>query len=269
MDIKKYMAQSNEKPLDNIAVNGGFCGIFRKITCVGDSLSSGEFESQKNGEKGYHDYYDYSWGQYIARDAGCTVYNFSAGGMTAREYCKNFANSRDLWNPEKRSQAYIMALGVNDVTQILGGQYQLGTADDIDLDDYKNNKDTFAGWYAHIIQRYKQNQPKAKFFLMTMPRETEQDENRAKLYDEHCNLIYKIAEKLENCYVLDFRKYASIYNGEFRGNFYLGGHMNAAGYRLTALMVESYIDYIIRHNPNDFRQIGFVGTPFYNETHKW
>lgn len=51
MDIKKYMAQSNEKPLDNIAVNGGFCGIFRKITCVGDSLSSGEFESQKTAKR--------------------------------------------------------------------------------------------------------------------------------------------------------------------------------------------------------------------------
>lgn len=45
--------------------------------------------------------------------------------------------------------------------------------------------------------------------------------------------------------------------------------MNAAGYRLTALMVESYIDYIIRNNPEDFKQIGFVGTPVHNANAKW
>lgn len=50
----------NDGPFDNIVTNGGYCGIFRKIACVGDSLSSGEFESLMNGEKGYHDYMDYS-----------------------------------------------------------------------------------------------------------------------------------------------------------------------------------------------------------------
>ena len=34
-----------EKPLDQLILNGGFCGIFRTIACIGDSLSSGEFES--------------------------------------------------------------------------------------------------------------------------------------------------------------------------------------------------------------------------------
>ena len=36
-------------------------------------------------------------------------------------------------------------------------------------------------------------------------------------------------------------------------------------YRLTALMVESYIDYIIRNNPEDFKQVSFIGTPYYYE----
>ena len=30
MDLSKFTANKNEKPLDNMAVNGGFCGIFRK-----------------------------------------------------------------------------------------------------------------------------------------------------------------------------------------------------------------------------------------------
>ena len=82
----KFMAEENEKPFDNIAVNGGFTSIFRTIGCIGDSLSSGELESNEIGKIGYHDYFEYSWGQFIARDAGCKVYNFSRGGMTAKEY---------------------------------------------------------------------------------------------------------------------------------------------------------------------------------------
>lgn len=36
--------------------------------------------------------------------------------------------------------------------------------------------------------------------------------------------------------------------------------MNAMGYKLTADMVATYIDYIINNNYEDFIQIGLVGT---------
>ena len=36
------------------------------------------------------------------------------------------------------------------------------------------------------------------------------------------------------------------------------------GYLLTARMVETYIDWIIRHNMKDFAQVGFWGTDFEN-----
>ena len=45
--------------------------------------------------------------------------------------------------------------------------------------------------------------------------------------------------------------------------------MNPMGYMLTAKIVMSYIDYIIRHNIEDFKQIGFIGTPFHNISGKW
>ena len=32
------------------------------------------------------------------------------------------------------------------------------------------------------------------------------------------------------------------------------------GYELTARMVMSYIDYIIRHNMDDFKHVGLIGT---------
>ena len=33
-----------KNPLEQLAPNGGFCGIFHTIGCIGDSMSSGEFE---------------------------------------------------------------------------------------------------------------------------------------------------------------------------------------------------------------------------------
>ncbi len=249
---------SDEKPLDNLVTDGGFCGILRTIACVGDSLSSGEFESlDKNGVKHYHDMFDYSWGQYFARMAGCKVYNFSRGGMTAKEYCNNFAQANGFWDKEKAAQAYIIALGVNDV---LNGGQPVGTAEDVCLEDYNKNADTFAGYYGKIIQRYKEIQPDAKFFLITKPKDR-RDANNS-LANDMSELAYSFADLFSNTYVVDLREYAPVNDEEFCRRFYLGGHLNAAGYLLYAKLIASYIDYIIRHNFEDFSQIGFVGYDF-------
>ena len=115
MNIHEYLqVDENEKPLDRIVTDGGFCGIFRTIACIGDSLSSGEFESLKeDGTKSYHDFYEYSWGQYIGRSCSSKVYNFSKGGMSAKEYIESFADAKGYWDSDKLAQAYIIALGVN------------------------------------------------------------------------------------------------------------------------------------------------------------
>ena len=62
-------------------------------------------------------------------------------------------------------------------------------------------------------------------------------------------------------YCRAFLNFLNNYNDKkFKENFFLAGHMNAAGYRLTALMVESYIDYIIRNNLSEFKDVQFIGT---------
>lgn len=266
MNMNDFYAKSNEKPLDDLISDGGFVSIFRTIGCIGDSLSSGEHEgTNEEGNKTYHDYFEYSWGQFMARIAGIKVYNFSRGGMTASEYWKSFAENNGFWEKDKLCQAYIIALGVND---ILNAGKPLGDISDINIDDYTKNADTFAGYYARIIQRLKQMQPKAKFFLMTMPKENRPND-KEELKVKHAELLYKMAELFDNTYIIDFNKYAPIYDEEFEKNFYLGGHLNAMGYLVTAKMVISYIDYIIRHNREDFLQTVFVGTEHHNKFAKW
>ena len=257
MNIQEFIANKNEKPLDNIVTDGGFTSIFRIICCIGDSLSSGEFESLKeDGRHGYHDMFEYSWGQYLSRMCGSKVYNFSRGGMTAEEYCEGFAETNGFWNPKYASQAYIIALGVND---IICQRKEMGCVEDVDFNDWRGNKKNFAGYYAQIIQRMKEIQPRAKFFLMTMADEGEND-TRIEDKKAHADLLYGFAEKFDGTYVIDLLKYAPKYDEQFRENFYLLGHMNPMGYILTAKMTASYIDYIIRHNTEDFKEVSFIGT---------
>ena len=266
-DIEKIMKDENEKPLDNLVPNPSFLGIFRRIGCVGDSLASGEMESLNDkNERGFHDYYEYSWGQYMARNAGFEALNFSKGGMTAEVYCESFADANNFWSPKLECQAYIIALGVNDITKYGS---DLGSIDDIDINDWRNNKKTFAGYYGEIIQRLKEIQPKAKFFLTTIPRGDYKDEPRSCAEDIHAELIYEMAKLFDYTYVMDIRKYSPVITDEFKKIFFLGGHLNPMGYILYARMFESYIDYIIRHNPEDFAQVAFIGTSFHNTGAKW
>ena len=256
MNLKDIFENNTEKPLDRIVTDGGYTAIFRSICCIGDSLSSGEFEALgADGNHTYHDMFEYSWGQYLARMCGSKVYNFSRGGMTAREYCESFAEEKDFWNPAYAAQAYIIALGVND---ILNQNQEMGTVDDIDFDNWRNNKKTFAGYYGKIIQRMKEIQPRAKFFLMTMPQGDREDRKAG--MKAHRKLLYTLADRFDNTYVIDLNEYAPVYDSSFREKYYLLGHMNPMGYLLTAQMTASYIDYIIRHNMNDFKEVGFIGT---------
>lgn len=256
MDNKEVFVQSHEKPLDNIVEGYSNTSIFRTMAFIGDSLSSGEFETRdKDGNPGYHDMYEYSWGQFLARKNGIMAYNFSKGGMTAKWYLDEFAEKNGFWDKEKSCQAYVIALGVNDV---YWQNMEIGSVDDIDKNDYKNNKSTFAGYYAQIISRYKEISPDAKFFFVTIPNEN--NPNREKISRDMRKLLYDLAEYFDDSYVLDLYEYGPIYDEKFKEKYFLYGHMNPMGYLFTAKIIDSYIDYIIRHNPQDFKLVGFINS---------
>lgn len=262
MDLKQFIANENEKPLDSFPLNGGFCTIFRKIGAVGDSLSSGEFEVLKeDGTKEYHDCFDFSWGQFMARICGSQVTNFSRGGMTAKEFCESFADKYGYFDADKACAAYIIALGCND---IFGLKMPIGSINDVNFEDCRSHPDNFAGWYGELVLRYKEISPDAKFFFVTLPREDKSEEEQKRV-DDHQKLLYDMAEAFGNSYVIDLRRYAVPYDAGFKEKFFLHGHLNPAGYKLTAEMFVSYIDWIIRNNPKDFEKAGFIKAQ-YNRT---
>ena len=253
MDIAQ-MFDPEEKPLERLLPDGGFCGIFRTIGCVGDSLASGEFQTKKaDGTWRYTDMFEYSWGQFMARTIGSKVYNFSKGGMTAKRYYTEFAENMDYWNPEYACQAYIIALGVNDRNEKL---CPLGDVSDVSADE-ADLTDTYGGYYCAIIRKLKTIQKNAKFFLITPP--LNDDPDRTVKIEKIREIIFRVAEVFDNCYVMDLTRYAPKVDALYREKFWLHGHLNPCGYVLSAKQIMSYMDYIIRHNIQDFNYVGFIG----------
>jgi lysophospholipase L1-like esterase len=247
-------------PIAIVSQEPGFCTIFHSWGFIGDSLCSGEHECHlKDGQKGYYDLYDYSWGQRLCAATGTKGENYSQGGETTKGWIEHFWNNSNNRNNNidakaNPKQAYIIALGVNDKTC----NFPVGNIDkDVDTDNFLKNADTYAGCYAGIIQRIKSIQPDAKIFVVTDPGRTNNNENNP--YNE---VVRAVAKKFTNVYVLDIAKYGPDYgqDSDFHHKYFLGGHLNAMGYQFTAWMFMTYINWIINNNIKDFEQAAFIGT---------
>ena len=261
MDISEFVMNENEKPLDRLVSDGGFCSIFRKIAVVGDSLSSGEFETfNEDGTKCYTDLFEHSWGQYLARMCGSKCYNFSRGGMTAMEFCQSWGEQNNAFDESKKVDAYIFALALNDH---FGRGMETGDLTDINPDGSSNHPENYAGYYGELVLRYKKISPKAKLFFLTVPKDYGYGERMNELIEVNA-FIRSMAEYFGG-YVIDLWNYAPEYDEKFHENFFMIGHLNPQGYLLTAKMVASYIDYIVRKNPKDFEMVGMDG----RETENW
>lgn len=253
--LKKII--SKENPLANLLENGGYINIFNKIACIGDSLTEGVFEYTENGEVKYagkpQGFEPYSYPSQLMRMTGATVGNYGVGGATAKSWLETTACT-DCFKEENKAQAYIIALGTNDTN------YDGDVNTDIDVSNYNNNADTFVGNYAKIIQKCLELQPKAKIFVVTIPK-TRTDYHNA--WTTGNSKIKAVAEKL-GVYVLDIYTYSESFDNpdEYKKHFYSGGHRNAVGYKRTAMEYATYISWIIYNNPNDFRNAQFIETDY-------
>lgn len=224
---------------------------FLKIGCIGDSLASGESIYKKaDGSNGYVDIYEHSWGQFLARRYGIECINFSTGGLTTRTWLTHSRGWSLAQKEENLCNAYIIGLGQNDIGK-LGTSY-LGTINDIDLNNYENNADTYYGNYGKIIQLIKTLQPKAKFFLLTDP-----------VVTGFNNAIAEIANTIPNCYLIDLTAYSDLYkSGGYLHKNNRGGHYNSVAYNYMGKLIGEEISKYMYNNPDEFNQIEFIGTDY-------
>ena len=257
MNLDVFMTREGEKPLDMMKETCGFTGIFKHVGVIGDSLSSGEFESHdEDGNVLYHDMYEYSWPAVLQRLTGTEYHNYSRGGMTAKEFYESWADQNGFWQPQ---QAYVVALGNNDVF-VFG--HPVGSAQDVHPDAPESNPDTFFGNLGRILSRLKCLEKDARIFLVSMQRRGEEPAD---------SMICGIAAEMRRLcamfsftYLIDMANDGPAYDEQMRATFAMGFHPNAVGYYCYALMIGNYIDYLIRRYPRDFFEVPFIGTSFKN-----
>ena len=259
-----------DNPLGMVKETPGYAGAFRTWGFVGDSLASGVIVGYKNGASWIQANYDISWGEYMLRAMSASGKEYAVGGMTAKNWVLNNPSAdkdRLLYGVQQDGgkQAYIVALGLNDAFSISSLYNNKVATDmenisaDIDLADPTNNADTFAGWYARIIQEIKAVSPDSIIFPVVMPENNNGDVGVA------INSVIRemptiFAETYPNTiWAIDLFTYkpSSDYLFAFKTN---GAHLNAQGYQYVAWMFMTYIDWLIRKNMVAFKGICFIGT---------
>lgn len=262
--VRGLMAEKDDSdPLGRIGEQPTFIRAFRKIACIGDSLTAGALdETSPDPTSAYIDA-DFSYPSQLAKLTGVSVFNLGAGGSKAAHPNTGTLDDRSWWEfmeagtrfptanfKQNPCDVYIIALGTNDIsdtTEFTGEVTAAGVQDAA----------TSVGGYAEIIRRIKVYQPKAKIFLVTIPTWRNGNATQAPKRDAANEKIRALASYFSNCYCIDLAAYDTA---DFRTYYVNGGHNNALGYNLRARQYAAYIDWIIRHNPADFRNIGFIGT---------
>lgn len=258
--IDKRQENDTERPLKHIIHDGGLTRIFRTAGVVGDSLSSGcmEYKDSSGNALGY-DRYEFSWIQQMRGICGFDkAENFSVGGLTSKTFwttqSQKVKNLRED-GANHKCQLYFIALGVNDIADTT---MKVGTPNDISND----SSTTFYGYYSRIIKLIQRHQPKARIFLVGLPNHNKMT-IWGKRFTDFKNAIADMVNHFNFVYYLDLYQYESAYDSEFQKIYFNGFHENALGYARTAWVISSYVDWYIRHNYEEFREVGFIGTDYH------
>lgn len=262
--------ENDDAPLNIIKENAGLASIFHRWVFIGDSYMSGEAAwLDKENTNHFTDIYEYSFGQIMCSMIGgvCKGVNFSSGGQTTTGWVSRYITRKGTGVNidgttagtfyDEKAQAYLIELLINDWARTELGNFST----DINSEDSSLNASTFIGLYDRIIREIKKVQPSAKIFLLTHP-----GLGSSGVSLDYTNAVRQMAERYkgQNVWLVDLNKYAPNINT----GGYNNGHPTPAGYYMYALLLANYIDWIIRHNINDFMYVSMIGNEDWEQNHK-
>lgn len=204
--------------------------MFEKFGVVGDSFASGSLHHPDDGHWTDGKTTNLTWPKILARKTGTIAADFAHGGRSTKTWLTDSSFGLPALLAAPAQQLYIIALGINDNTQINAGTLALGTIEDVNIADYTQNPDTFFGCYGRIIGNIKAHAPYAKIVCLSVARPQERG------MDQY---IRQIAEK----YGLPFIDLTS--DPYFTSTIYYGSmvssHPIAYGYAGMATAIERLI----------------------------
>lgn len=210
--------------------------MFQSIGIIGDSFASGEIFVNGTGV----DYYDLSWGQVMARMAGCTAVNYSKGGLTTKTWLENTTYGLAKLNNETANQLYIIALGINDGNASM----PVGTISDITSD----NTNSFYSYYGRIIRAIKAHAPNAIIMLSTLARWTS-------TYNPYSAAVKAIGEYYD-LPVFDLSE-SEFFQSDFFADTQVSNHPTAINYSAMAKEYKRLVENALVENAELYKT--FIG----------
>ena len=224
-------------------LNRKTCKIFKKVVCCGDSYTSGHIQLKGESNASILNE-DYSWVHYMATLTGNNWLNCGRSGAnvwTWQTTDRGLPRARTLG----KSQAYVIGLMINDVSTGVN-HVDLGTIADVGTD----NRTYYAG-LSKIIRELASISPKAKIFVNTCPKTTED-------YFEYNNAVREIVELYNgtyNVHCLDLSKYSYLYENSSLVNDMVNGHYTAIGYEQFAEIYEYILSEYINNHISEFQNV--------------
>lgn len=204
--------------------------IFKKILCIGDSLTEGFF-NENGGSRLVMP--ERSYPAQLAKLTGIEVSNYGYSGYTSVDWYNAYA-STDLSGYD----CCIIQLGVNDQLQNVS-QSDMNTA------------------LTNIINKIESENYGIKIFVADI---TPGNGYLTTAMRSRSDMIKAFVNNLNdaNVYLLDLWSYSHIDDSLA----YDAGHLSAYGYFKLAEDYKAYISWIINKNPLDFRYVQFIGTDY-------
>ena len=203
------------------------CRTFKKILCIGDSLTAGQFDYKENGVTKEFNAPEYSYPSYLKAITGRDTTNAGDAGETTVSWY-------ELHGQEDFSghDACIIMLGRND--------YVSGR---------ETTSEERATAFANIVAKVRADNPQITIFLATL----------INYYKgsgaDTMNADIRAAATANNCYLLDIAAYGRMVLSDDAYS-----HCTAEGYYTLAEYFFRYISYIMHNNYTAFKTIQFAGT---------
>ena len=220
--------------------------IFLQVGCIGDSYTSGYQLSEGVAVSSNP---EYSWPHYISKITGNNWINFAKSGSSVKSWVTEenpkYTNMEAVRN--KKCQAYIIGLGLNDASSTMPTRVELGTADDIGTD-----ADSYYAYYYKLIQELLVINPKAIVFCNTGPHVPSAYNQAVRDVVNYCK------NNNQQVWLCDL---AGNYMNE---DYYLhpvflsdrvDGHYTAIGYEFMAECYIKVISDVINANTSSFREV--------------
>lgn len=157
--------------------------MYQRIGVLGDSYCTGSLYLASDDKRSN---YNLAWGAQLGRQHGIGFVPYAVGGWGAWNFLNADGESyntygagrflQDVQDPDKVCGLYVIAYGINDSNPSktfggkTGGPTYIGSSEDIDDEDWRNNANSYWGNMSKIISMIKENAPDALIVLTTLAR---------------------------------------------------------------------------------------------------